>query len=113
MEHISDETKILLAMFSESRFKNKLVAAYIEIQLLRDDIQAVLQRDGKLAAYKIICDEINQELGTLTRPSRLMCWRCNAEKLPKRTAAIMRREVLQYLFGDDDAGMLISVLELR
>ena len=92
----------LIVELMDNDHKNKLVAAYITLLKGIDGINK----------NQDIVDILNMQTGYNTRVSRLMDWRNGARSCPKMVALIMRRTLLQDVFDDDGADLLIKFLAL-
>lgn len=101
-DYIDSEAADIILDLIDTDYKNKLVAAYITLQLGHDEIDS----------HKDIADALNEELGLRTKVQRLMDWRNGARPCPKRVAAYMRRVLLEYIFADEAAEALIALLSL-
>lgn len=101
-DYIDNESASIILDLIDTDYKNKLVAAYIKLQLSYDDINT----------HKDIVGALNAELGLRTKVQRLMDWRNGARPCPKRVAAYMRRVLLEYIFADEAADALITLLDL-
>jgi len=106
-DHIHTDTaqrlQQLLADSNVERYADKSVAAYIVLQLRRDDIDS----------HQDIIDEINNKFDLKTKTQRLMDWRSGVVPCPKRIASYIRQYILQYVFADEAADALMMLLNLE
>jgi hypothetical protein len=58
-----------------------------------------------------VCASINEELGTSYNSNRLCAWRRGARAVPLPVQRLMRRAVLEYELGREDAERLAPLLE--
>ena len=100
---INAETKTLIDELSSLEFKNKLVASYIHLE--KNHVDGYRNED--------IINDLNKDLGVNYKPQRLMDWRNGSTKCPARVEEYMRKWLLQYLFEDEMAAKLITVLALE
>jgi len=102
-DYIDGDSAAIISGLIDTHYRNKLVAAYISLQLSFDDV----------GTTQDIVDALNERLGLQLKPQRLVDWRNGHRPCPKRVAAYMRRTLLEYVFADEAAEALISLLDLN
>ena len=70
---------------------------------------ALFARDGQTVVH--VAAELSQEVGAQYDSNRLLKWRRGAEPVPAPVQRVMRRDLLQYLYGDHAGAALAALME--